>query len=174
MVNSLSPETVISQSVENSLCARRSKKHCEIGHKRLLMSSIETENRLPNCGSTIKLEKCLIPQDFEGQFFHLDISHFTFLTQNTPLRSKIRRKTSKNYVFEKLAIYSLNVALLPPQNSGLSVKFYYILHLVMIEVCLAKIWFIFLAIVTEKNRFKYPLYLRYQKGFGNIGNFYVL
>ena len=28
-------------------------KHCEIGHKRLLMSSIETENQLSNCRSTI-------------------------------------------------------------------------------------------------------------------------
>ena len=28
-------------------------KHCEIGHKRLLMSSIETENQLSYCGSTI-------------------------------------------------------------------------------------------------------------------------
>ena len=31
-------------------------KHCEIGHKRILMSSIvETENRLSYCGSTIEL-----------------------------------------------------------------------------------------------------------------------
>ena len=29
-------------------------KHCEIGHKRLLMSSIETENQLSYCGSTIE------------------------------------------------------------------------------------------------------------------------
>ena len=28
-------------------------KHCEIGHKRLLMSSIETENQLSYYGSTI-------------------------------------------------------------------------------------------------------------------------
>ena len=28
-------------------------KHCEIGHKRLLMSSIKTENQLSYCGSTI-------------------------------------------------------------------------------------------------------------------------
>ena len=28
-------------------------KNCEIGHKRLLMSSIETENQLSYCGSTI-------------------------------------------------------------------------------------------------------------------------
>ena len=28
-------------------------KHCEIGHKRLLMSSIETENQLSYCGSTV-------------------------------------------------------------------------------------------------------------------------
>ena len=30
-------------------------KHCEIGQKRLLMSSIETENQLSYCGSTIVL-----------------------------------------------------------------------------------------------------------------------
>ena len=29
-------------------------KHCEIGHKRFLMSSIETENQLSYCGSTIE------------------------------------------------------------------------------------------------------------------------
>ena len=29
-------------------------KHCEIGHQKLLMSSIETENQLSDCGSTIK------------------------------------------------------------------------------------------------------------------------
>ena len=28
-------------------------KHCEIGHMRLLLSSIETENQLSYCGSTI-------------------------------------------------------------------------------------------------------------------------
>ena len=33
-------------------------KHCEIGHKRLLMSSIETENQLSYCGSTIISKKC--------------------------------------------------------------------------------------------------------------------
>ena len=32
-------------------------KHCEIGHKRLLMSSIETENQLSYCESTIDESK---------------------------------------------------------------------------------------------------------------------
>ena len=39
-------------------------KHCEIGHKRLLMSSIETENQHSHCGSTIGLKSgvpvCLV------------------------------------------------------------------------------------------------------------------
>ena len=40
-------------------------KHCEIGHKRLLMSSIETENQLSYRGSTVIMQnspqghKCL-------------------------------------------------------------------------------------------------------------------
>ena len=32
-------------------------KHCEIGHQRLLMSSMETENQLSYCGSTIVLHR---------------------------------------------------------------------------------------------------------------------
>ena len=35
-------------------------KHCETGHKRLLMSSIETENQLSFCGSTIMVNQLLI------------------------------------------------------------------------------------------------------------------
>ena len=44
-------------------------KHCEIGHKRLLMSSLETENQLSYCGSTIEGRHCVNVDNILGKIY---------------------------------------------------------------------------------------------------------
>ena len=45
-------------------------KHCEIGHNRLLMSSIETEKQLSYCGSTVNnVKTCVINMIIQNLYF---------------------------------------------------------------------------------------------------------
>ena len=75
-----------------------------------------------------KLEKCLLPQRFETNFYYLSLNgknttHSNILIPNILSDFKIEPENSKkNYVFEQILNHSLNFERLLPLISGLNPK----------------------------------------------------